>query len=136
MQSNKLYFGGKEESCHPASPNAATWICAACPPTSPPGRPASWLLCETTNSIGSFACLSPFCRLCNLLPLLYHYTTTNCVLQTARSTWPMLLEPNLRWRTLNPRALIRRLQKLPGAAPSKVRPYRAACRKPIELISV
>ena len=91
------------------------------------GCPAGWLLCETTNSIESFACLSPFCRLCNLLPLLYHYTTTNCVLQTAGvCTWPMLLEPNLSLRTLNPRALIRRLQKLPKAAASKVRPCRAA----------
>ena len=69
----------------------------------------------------------------------YHYTTYN-QLCTADcwSTWPMLLEPNLSLRTLNPRVLIRRLQKLPEAAASKVRPcraHRAACRKPIELIS-
>ena len=137
MQSNKLYFGGKEESCHPAL-SKCSHLDMCCLPAFQPTRLSGWLAgcCakRLTQSGASRACP----RFVDYA-ICYHYTTYN-QLCTADcwSTWPMLLEPNLSLRTLNPRVLIRRLQKLPEAAASKVRPcraHRAACRKPIELIS-
>ena len=114
----------KKKAAIRPSPNAATWICAACPPSSPPQavRLAGCCAKRLTQSGASRACP----RFVDYA-ICYHYTTYN-QLCTADcwSTWPMLLEPNLSLRTLNPRVLIRRLQKLPEAAASKVRPCRAA----------
>ena len=131
MQSNKLYFGGKEESCHPALSKCSHLDMCCLPAYYQPARPAAPLAgcCakRLTQSRASRACP----RFVDYA-ICYHYYTTilqptvYCRLLEYVCTWPMLLEPNLSLRTLNPRALIRRLQKLPKAAASKVRPCRAA----------
>ena len=102
----------KKKAAIRPSPNAATWICAACPPSRYTGCPAGCCAKRLTQSGASRACP----RFVDYA-ICYHYYTT--ILQPTActadcwSTWPMLLEPNLSLRTLNPRVLIRRLQKLP-----------------------